>query len=274
MSVEQSLLTEGGVARTSRLLRLGHSPHQIRRSIASGEASRPRRGWLALASADPELVLAALHGVVLSCVTQAARLGLWVLRHDELHVAAPRGRHVDLPGSARVHWHAPLIPRGPGLLADHLENTLDCVARCRPHDEALAVWDSALQQRLTDYPKLAALPLGPRARKLLLECTPFSDSGLESIFRTRLRWLRIPVRPQCWAHGRRVDFLIGDRLVVQIDGRDHVGRQRTDDNEHDAELRLRGYHVIRVGYEQVVHRWHEVEAMILEALARGLHLAR
>jgi very-short-patch-repair endonuclease len=202
MSVEQSLLTEGGVARTSRLLRLGHSPHQIRRSIASGEASRPRRGWLALASADPELVLAARHGVVLSCVTQAARLGLWVLRRDELHVAAPRGR------------------------------------------------------------------------KLLLECTPFSDSGLESIFRTRLRWLRIPVRPQCWAHGRRVDFLIGDRLVVQIDGRDHVGRQRTDDNEHDAELTLRGYHVIRVGYEQVVHRWREVEAMILEALARGLHLAR
>jgi hypothetical protein len=32
--------------------------------------------------------------------------------------------------------------------------------------------------------------------------------------------------------------------------------------------------VIRVGYEQVVHRWREVEAMILEALARGLHLAR
>ncbi|QZY53490.1 endonuclease domain-containing protein [Leucobacter tenebrionis] len=189
-------------------------------------------------------------------------------------MAAPRGRHVDLPGRSRVHWHTPLVPRSPELLTDHLENVLDCVARCRPHDESLAVWDSALQRQLTDYPKLATLPLSPRARKILLECTPFADSGLESLFRSRLRWLRVPVRAQSWLHGHRVDFLIGDRLVIQIDGRDHVGRQRTSDNEHDAELRLRGYHVIRVGYEQIVYRWHEVETMILEAIARGLHLAR
>lgn len=74
-------------------------------------------------------------------------------------------------------------------------------------------------------------------------------------------------------HGHRVDFLIGDRLVLQIDGGHHVGAQREADIAHDAVLRLHGYTVIRVGYAQVTERWPEVQDRILRAIAQGLHLA-
>ena len=62
-----------------------------------------------------------------------------------------------------------------------------------------------------------------------------------------------------------------DAPVLQIDGGSHVGAQRDSDNRHDAELRLRGYHVIRVGYRQVVDNWPEVQALVMAAVAAGLH---
>ncbi|HYP73948.1 MAG TPA: DUF559 domain-containing protein, partial [Microbacterium sp.] len=74
--------------------------------------------------------------------------------------------------------------------------------------------------------------------------------------------------------GHRVDFLIGARLILQIDGGTHVGAQRDSDIRHDAQLMLLGYHVIRVGYDQVVGRWHEVQDLIMRAVAQGLHLPR
>ncbi|RGE23351.1 endonuclease domain-containing protein [Leucobacter sp. wl10] len=272
MSLEQDLREMHGVAPTAKLLRLGHSRHRIAVAVAEGRLTRPRRGWIALRSADPGLVMAAHHGVVLTCVTQAKRLGLWVLEHQRLHVAAKPGAHIEV-GIGTVHWRRPLILRPPGTVADRIENVLDQIAHCQPHDAALAVWDSALQRGLIDYPALTTLPLRGNARVLLEECTPFADSGLETLFRTRFGWLRLPIRQQSRAHGRRVDIRIGDRLIIQIDGLTHTGAQRDSDNVHDAELAIRGYHVIRVSYQQVVHRWHEVEDLVLGAIARGLHLA-
>lgn len=33
------------------------------------------------------------------------------------------------------------------------------------------------------------------------------------------------------------------------------------------------YHVIRVGYRQVMDRWHVVQDMIMRSVAQGLHRA-
>ncbi|MFK0239786.1 endonuclease domain-containing protein [Microbacterium sp. NPDC090281] len=89
-----------------------------------------------------------------------------------------------------------------------------------------------------------------------------------------MAWLNLPITPQVWIIGHRVDFLIGERLVVQIDGGHHVGSQRTSDIAHDAELMLRGYHVIRIGYDQLMNQWASVQSRILVAIAQRLHLAR
>ena len=273
MDLINAVMAEGGAMRSSTALTLGFSDHTVRMHVNAGKLLRPRRGWLALSSLHPELLFALSSGVVLSCVSAARWQGLWVLHHELPHVAARDGQHVH-PIAARVHRRRPIKPRQPGLLVDHLENTLDYVAACLPHEEALAIWDSAMQKNLIDYQSLAALPLKGRARAVLAECTPLSDSGLESLFRTRLRWLAISIRPQAWIHGHRVDFLLGDRLVIQIDGKQHQGAQRASDRKHDAELMKRGYFVIRVGYAEVVYDWNGVEADILDAYARGLHLAR
>lgn len=77
---------------------------------------------------------------------------------------------------------------------------------------------------------------------------------------------------QTWIAGHRVDALIGDRLVVQIDGGTHVGAQRSADIRHDAELMLMGFHVIRVGYHQIIDEWPVVQDQIMRAVAQGLHL--
>lgn len=275
MSIEQEIHKRGGVVRTALLHGLGLSRHEVRKAVLGGRLLRPRRGWVALPSADPQLVFAARHGVVLSCITQAKRLGLWVLEHDIPHVAVRSTSLTARPaGPCSMHWREPLVLRPPDALTDSIENVLDIVAACQAHDTALAIWDSALQKGLTDFDALSTLPWRGNARVLLEECSPFADSGLETFFRTRLRWLRIPIRAQSWIHGHRVDFLIGDRLVIQIDGRDHTGAQRVKDNSHDALLKLRGYHVIRVSYEQVVYDWPAVQDDILGAIARGLHLAK
>lgn len=136
------------------------------------------------------------------------------------------------------------------------------------------IWESALNRGLTDYSAMRGLQLGARARQLLEQCTPFSDSGLETKVKHRLRWLGIPIREQSWVLGRRVDLLIGSRLVVQIDGAHHTGPQRDADIAHDAQLALRGYRVIRVSYHQVMREWEFVQQLIVGAIARGEHLAR
>jgi very-short-patch-repair endonuclease len=138
---------------------------------------------------------------------------------------------------------------------------------------ALAVWDSAMRQGLVDKRILERLPLRGQARDLLEAVVPFHDSGLETFVFTRLKWLRIAVRAQVWLYGHRVDFLIGERLVLQIDGGHHVGAQRAKDIAHDTELMLRGYFVIRVGYDDVINHWPDVQERILAAIAQGLHLA-
>ncbi|HET8927859.1 MAG TPA: hypothetical protein VFN24_08540, partial [Microbacterium sp.] len=43
--------------------------------------------------------------------------------------------------------------------ADPVENVLSLVARCLPHEEALAVWESALHQGFVERDSLARMPL-------------------------------------------------------------------------------------------------------------------
>lgn len=264
----------GGVARTTTLQRDGISRYVIDAAVASGSLIRVRRGWVALPGADAYLISAARAGVVLSCVTQAIRLGLWVLDDHRVHVAArPHAGRVAAP-KAIVHWAKPVVPRHPDSLTDPIENVLIAVAACQVYENALAVWESAFKRRLVKKERMTRLALPAAARRVCAAATPFSDSGLETFVLVRLQWLPVPVVAQVWVEGHRLDFLIGKRLGLQIDGAHHVGDQRASDVRHDAQLALLGYHIIRVTYDQVVHHWPEVQQLILHAIAQGLHLAR
>ncbi|WP_243223993.1 endonuclease domain-containing protein [Microbacterium proteolyticum] len=153
-------------------------------------------------------------------------------------------------------------------------NVLGVVSACLPAEQALAVWDSALNKRLVTLDEMRRYPLSARARDLAEEATPLPDSGLETFLIVRLRWLRERLTPQAWILGHRVDLLIGEKLVLQVDGGHHVGAQREADIRHDTLLTLNGYHVIRVGYRQMVEDWPSVQLLIVRAIAQGLHRAR
>ncbi|KAA9134603.1 endonuclease domain-containing protein [Microbacterium caowuchunii] len=267
--------TEGGVVRSGRLRELGFAVSAVTDAVACGELVRIRRRWVAVPDADPHLRAAAKSGVVVSCITQAARLGLWTFDEPVPHVAAPphAGRILVADGT-RVHRAIPLVPRHPDALDDPVENVLALVAACRPREAALVVFESALRMQMIDVEAFARLPLTAAARSVLEAASPFSDSGLETLVVPRLRWLRLRIVPQAWIAGHRVDFLIGDRLVLQIDGGHHVGAQREADIRHDARLTLMGFHVLRIGYAQVVHDWPSVQHDIMRAVAQGLHRSR
>lgn len=78
-----------------------------------------------------------------------------------------------------------------------------------------------------------------------------------------------------WIDGHPVDFLIGDRLVVQLDGFEHHSSPaaRRRDMDADARLTLLGYTVLRFDYQQVMFEWERVEAVLATAMAQQVHLA-
>lgn len=266
------LADRGGVVRAIVVRESGFSRGTIEDAVRRGAATRPRRGWLAGDGADKTLVAAARLGVILTCRTRASLLGLWVHDHSgPPHFAVPHISSVRVPFEARVHRGRPIVPRHPDSLVDPIENVLAYIAECEPFEQALATWESAVNMSLVTLDALRGYAWKPAARRLLARAVPFADAGLETYLRERLRWLRLAIRIQIWIGGHRVDTLIGDRLIVQIDGAHHVGAQRSDDIRHDAELRLRGHHVIRVSYTQVMFEWHVVQDIIMRAVAQGLH---
>lgn len=269
------LVTElGGVVRTERLRALGVSRRALERAVGSEHLVRISRGWVASRDADPVLVAAARSGVVVTCISQATRLELWVHEIPEkFHVGADPKSTGGKPKRAHVHWSKPLVPRHPDALTDPIENVLALVADCEPFEQALATWESALNQGVVTLAGLAEYPWKPSARELLEQAIPFADAGTETYLRNRLRWLNLRLLVQTWIAGHRVDVLIGDRLVLQIDGKHHVGAQRSEDIRHDAELRLMGYHVIRISYQQLMDEWPMVQDLIMRAVAQSLHLA-
>lgn len=263
----------GHIVPSARLVREGAKPHEIAKLVDSGRLIRIRRRWVATQHADRQLVFAARTGTVLTCVTQAKRSGLWVKDSpDSPHVAAhSHAGRIARSEPLTLHWRSPLVPRHPDQLVDHVENVLSQVALCAPYEDALSIWESALRKGRVDRLVLARLPLSERARQLLDAARPFSDSGLETLFATRLAWLKVRIVAQAWIDGHRVDILIGARLVVQIDGGHHVGQQREADNAQDLALLIRGYHVIRVSYDQIINDWPSVQDAIMRAVAEGLH---
>ncbi|GAB3596678.1 endonuclease domain-containing protein [Microbacterium tumbae] len=273
MDVISKLGNLGGVAQVSALLEAGATPYDLRRAKSEGAVYKVRNGWVALPGADPMLVTAARRGVVLTCATLAARRGLWVRDAVTVHVGASAHAGHARPGDAIVHWNRPLIPRRPGAVEDSLVDALVIASSCLGHEDALTLWESALRKGAVHAEQMRRLPLPASARRMLADARPWSDSGLESIVVHRLGWLKLPITQQVWLYGHWVDVVVGERLVIQIDGGHHVGAQRSEDIAHDALLTLQGYHVIRIGYDQIMNHWTEVQAMIMAAVAQGLHLA-
>lgn len=267
----------------------GFTPSHVRAAIRSGSVRRIRAKWIALDSAAPELVTAAFAGGALTCTTLARRRGWWVppgvtekSKGDEkpstiekvhLHLPVHESLRAD---DVTAHWAKPLTPRHPRMLEASVEDALSDVAPCFEIDQAVATWESAIRTTSTTLESLRSVRWrSAAARRCLLHVRPGTDSSLETVFHVRLSAWGVRLRLQVQLAGHPVDFLIGTHLVVQIDGWSFhsSSADRTRDVAHDAELRMRGYTVLRFSYPQVMFNWEHVEHVLASAISRGLHLA-
>lgn len=194
---------------------------------------------------------------------------------DRLHLHRLPGSGAAVGGfDAVTHWTRPMLPASHALIA-HVEDALLHIAQCLPSESALAVWESAVRvEARAGVPALARVDLDRGAR---------TGRGRHGPVGLRSRDAHChPAPPLGCAHpsagvarGPTRRHPHGERLVIQIDGWQFhsSAAQRAKDIAHDAELRLRGYTVLRFGYAQVVHDREAVLRVIRRAIAARLHLA-
>jgi very-short-patch-repair endonuclease len=270
-----ALASEGGMARTRTLLAMGVTARELNRARKAGEIVRPRQGLYALPTTSPQEFHAAAHGGVPAATTAARLHGLWVLDENTIHVwMGAEGRQLGACADCCLHWSAgqPETGRLPSI-----PRTLLQIAQCRSEESFFAALESALRQRLLSGEDLRRLrsELPARLRWLLDFARDDADSGLESIVRLRLHRIGIDVRTQILIHETgRVDLLIGDRLLIEIDGKqNHDGRaERHKDLMRDALSAMWGYETLRFDFAMIMYDWALVEHAIVAKIAAGAHM--
>lgn len=280
-----------GVLTTSQLREAGATPHQIRKWVAEGRLRRLSRGTYLGADSDSELTVVRALGGALTCVSALAVYGLWIPKAPiHPHVRVTRGVRQSLQRSphrrgilSSAHLHImsmtppvtqpsewPSIPH-----VDSLPLAILAAQKCCTRNELVAIGDSALRKGVSISDLRAIAESGYAVMKSAFNLLdPESDSGLESIMRMRLLPLQVKVRSQVWLHGWPVDLLIGDWLVIELDGYefhstpDAVRR----DKRKDRILQAAGYTVLRYSAQCVLYEWDKFEPELLQLIRDGRHL--
>ncbi|MDM4762565.1 DUF559 domain-containing protein [Galbitalea sp. SE-J8] len=273
-----------GIVATHELLAAGWSEGGIRWALKLGVISRIRKGWYCEPHLHPDVQRAARVGGRLTCESLAVRLALWVPETDgRLHVAVlpdrtqlrRHDRH-DVRLSERpdarvvVHWTSRRT--GSRIHVDIIDMVVD-LCDCRPPWFVFIVAESALNRGNLSRGELERSldRVPPSHRRLLGVAGVLSESGGESAFALILIELGFEVVQQVWIGRDRVDFLVGERLVVEIDGRAYHDRAR--DNRRDGRLIRARMHVLHFDSDMVLHERDDVVATFLAAIARNEHRA-
>ena len=227
MRLAEWVAVNGGIVHREAAALAGYGAAAVRAASRAGAVEIVRRSWVATSDAPAELRLAAAAGGRIACVS-AARHREWWVPHDvdaRVHLrlaphAASDGIPPDFAGI--VHWTKAVAPAPRHQLLESVEDSLAHIAACLDRETALVLWESAVKVERLDVEALRAIRWPSRAAHACAhETQGLSDSGLETIFVTRLRHWGIPIVQQVYIAGRPVDALIGKRLVVQIDGYAH-----------------------------------------------------
>ena len=83
----------------------------------------------------------------------------------------------------------------------------------------------------------------------------------------------VQFRQQVWIGFKRVDFLIGDRLIVEVDSEEfhHNPAAFEEDRRRDQQFVAWGYTVIRLTYRQVMFEREAALDRVCKAIACGQH---
>ena len=158
---------------------------------------------------------------------------------------------------------------------DGVDVALAAAVNCLDPEGVVVVLDSMLNKRmieladartLVNYSRFTHLDLASRLDGL-------SESGTETYVRLRLRALGIGLQIQVViSHIGRVDILVGTSLVIECDSNEHHLEKYQEDRTRDRMLVGLGFIVMRLTYEDIMWRWHEVLPDILAVIRRRDHL--
>ncbi len=280
MDPAQHVRDRGGFCRRSYLLAAGATPRQLASAVHRNALLRPRRGVYAHPSVGSAQLHAAAHGGALTCAAALAERGVWL--------RDPPGECVVLldQGHGLPHLHClepPRIHRRREAARFGLDEPLPALRHfllCAEDDEARAcAVESCLALGLITAAELDTLTRGlpRRLSEVLAWCGAKAGSGLETMVRRRLSLIGIAAQSQVMLPGvGAVDLLVGDRLVIELDGRSHHTREKEfhNDRERDARTVLLGGATLRFSSAQVLHDLDDVVRTIRAAMARGEHLTR
>jgi very-short-patch-repair endonuclease len=288
-SVASTLIALGGVASCAELAAHGHSLRAIDVPVAAKQVVRLRRGWVALPDAPADVTRAVRAGGTMSCISALRRSEVWTHDDERLHLRL--GRHANfaaaegkrptvadigaagiVPHRTRTRYSPPAAVGG----VDCIDVALAHAILCQGRNDAVAAADSALNRGLIRLPALTDVLSGLPAHsvRLLDLVDGRAESGIESHARLGLRAVGIPCRVQVRIDGvGRVDLLVGDRLIIEVDG--HVWHSAPDQVRHDKARDLaaveRQYIVLRLTYAHVMFEWPRVLRAIRGIVARGEH---
>lgn len=270
IGVDVLLREQGGVVTAAQLVALGHTRRQIREGLG-GSLRTIRHGWFAAPGAGADVEAAVAAGGCLTCVSVLRLRGAWI-PEGLGRVHARRSRSREPASKAGVVWcPVPLAPvRRP---IDPLPVAIRSAARCLDDEDLVVVCDSLLHKGLVDQAALREWLPGDRRVE---RCEPRSESGTESMVRLRLTSAKVRFDVQVQLDGvGRVDFLIGRRLIVEIDSRAHHDSPAAyaEDRRRDRAAVARGYVVLRLTYQDVVHDWPRAWENLRAIVRAGDHLS-
>ena len=251
---------------TDELRAQGYTVERIRAEIGAGVLERVIRGWYCRPGADRGAVRAMRLGGRISCVSALALRGGWLPPDSSLHVGFPShasGRRFatrTAPAGTVAHWHPKASATGSAFAVTPVEHAVADLLVCQPPAFVVATLDSLLHKRVVQRNRVGALILqGPLSTHYLANrLHPRSGSGIESIVRFGLWAAGIEVTIQVVVRGAfRVDILIDDWLVLELDGRGTHAQKKafTADRVREATIMRDGRIVLRFAYATVMYDW-------------------
>ncbi|MCX2963541.1 endonuclease domain-containing protein [Gordonia aquimaris] len=162
---------------------------------------------------------------------------------------------------------------------DDVGVALEYAARCFGSEGFVILCDSALHHgKLTVDDLAAEFRHAPDSiRRLIDKCDRRAASGTETAARLRLRAAGMKVEVQHYVPGMGyVDLLIGDRLALELDSRDHhTGESGYEsDRRRDRKVVADGLIPLRLTYGQVFREWDETFADIQRIVRQNIHRRR
>jgi very-short-patch-repair endonuclease len=272
----------GGIATRAQILAAGLTGSDITAAVRRGEMRRVRRAHYATPEASRDAVDAVRVGGRLCGVSAARSYGLWAGFDDTVHVAVTRnasrlrviregaGTTPDIGDrSVAIHWVE--IARSRECWRVSLHDCLRQVVAWSDRETALACLDTAVESAGVTPEALRTVFVAeaPISRLRAADARPGSGSGYESIVARRLEMIGLRVRQQVWIPGvGRVDGVIDDILVLEIDGLEHHFTREAfeEDRRRDSVRTSLGIPGIRISTRRIRDDWDGCVADILAAL--------